>query len=103
VSGHTIPTASGSSPRSRHQPGRQDHSLSHRNSGLKAYLNDVRFDLPVGTKDDHGIGGFACITDSSSNGTNGIVADLATGKSWRRLNNYSSTLPEPGFVIFAEG
>ena len=73
-------------------------------AGLNAYLNDVRFDLTVGTKDDHGIGGFAYITDSSSNGPNGIVVvDLATGKSWRRLDNHPSTLPEPGFVIFAEG
>jgi sugar lactone lactonase YvrE len=73
-------------------------------AGLDAYLNDVRFDLTVGTKDDHGIGGFAYITDSSGNGPNGIVVvDLATGKSWRRLNNHPSTIPEPGFVIFAEG
>ena len=48
--------------------------------------------------------GFAYITDSSDKGPNGIVVvDLATGKSWRRLNNHVSTLPEPGFVLVAEG
>ncbi len=48
--------------------------------------------------------GFAYITDSSDKGPNGIVVvDLATGKSWRRLNNHFSTLPEPGYVSIAEG
>jgi sugar lactone lactonase YvrE len=72
-------------------------------AGPNSYLNDVRFDLTVGTELG-GIRGTAYITDSSSNGPNGIVVvDLATGKSWRRLNNHPSTMPEPGFVIFAEG
>ncbi len=67
-------------------------------AGLNSYMNDVRFDLTVGT------GGFAYITDSSSKGPNGIVVvDLGTGKSWRRLNNHASTLPEEGFISFAEG
>ena len=48
--------------------------------------------------------GTAYITDSSSQGPNGIVVvDLATGKSWRRLNQHASTLGEPGFLMFAEG
>jgi sugar lactone lactonase YvrE len=48
--------------------------------------------------------GTAYITDSSSQGPNGIVVlDLATGKSWRRLNQHVSTLGEPGFLMFAEG
>ena len=51
-----------------------------------------------------GVRGFAYITDSSTDGPNGIVVvDLATGRSWRRLNDHFSTLPEPGFVSFAEG
>ena len=50
------------------------------------------------------IHGTAYITDSSSQGPNGIVVvDLATGKSMRRLNQHVSTLGEPGFLMFAEG
>lgn len=56
----------------------------------------------VGTAD--GIHGTAYITDSSSEGPNAIVVvDLATGKSWRRLNQHSSVLAEDGFLMFAEG
>ena len=50
------------------------------------------------------IRGTAYITDSSSQGPNGIVVvDLATGKSMRRLNQHISTQSEPGFLMFAEG
>ncbi|MGI8769915.1 MAG: L-dopachrome tautomerase-related protein [Acidobacteriaceae bacterium] len=67
-------------------------------AGPNSYMNDVRFDLSVGD------GGFAYITDSSSDGPNGIVVvDLASGKSWRRLNKHPSTDPEPGFLPTAEG
>ena len=62
------------------------------------YLNDVRFDLTRGTE------GIAFITDSSSEGTNAIiVVDLASGKSWRRLDKHPSTLAEPNFVPIVEG
>jgi sugar lactone lactonase YvrE len=62
------------------------------------YLNDVRFDL------HHGAEGMAFITDSASNGPNGIiVVDLASGKSWRRLNDHPSTKPDPVFVPVVEG
>jgi sugar lactone lactonase YvrE len=62
------------------------------------YLNDVRFDLHRGS------GGMAFITDSTSSGPNGIiVVDLATGKSWRRLNDHPSTKPDPEFVPVVEG
>ena len=51
-----------------------------------------------------GIHGTAYITDSSSEGPNAIVVvDLATGKSWRRLNQHSSTLSEDQFLMFAQG
>ena len=50
------------------------------------------------------IQGTAYITDSSSEGPNAIVVvDLGTGKSWRRLNQHSSTLSEDQFLMFAEG
>lgn len=50
------------------------------------YLNDIRFDLRRGKE------GVAYITDSAQNGSNGIiVVDLASGESWRRLNDHPST------------
>ncbi|GAC1360147.1 MAG: L-dopachrome tautomerase-related protein [Acidobacteriaceae bacterium] len=50
------------------------------------------------------IHGTAYITDSASEGPNAIiVVDLATGKSFRRLNQHISVLGEPGFLMFAEG
>ncbi len=50
------------------------------------------------------IHGTAYITDSSSEGPNAIVVvDLATGKSFRRLNQHSSVLSEDQFLMFAEG
>jgi len=62
------------------------------------YLNDIRFDLRRGKE------GMAFITDSSSNGPNGIiVVDLASGRSWRRLNNHPSTKAVPGFLPTVEG
>jgi sugar lactone lactonase YvrE len=63
-----------------------------------SYLNDVRFDMRKGS------GGVAFITDSTSTGPNGIiVVDLASGKSWRRLNDHPSTKPDPQFVPVVEG
>ena len=51
-----------------------------------------------------GIHGTAYITDSSSEGPNAlIVVDLATGRSFRRLNQHSSVLSEDSFLMFAEG
>ena len=62
------------------------------------YLNDIRFDLTRGTE------GMAFITDSSSDGTNGIiVVDLASGESWRKLDRHPSTLAEANFVPIVEG
>jgi len=62
------------------------------------YLNDIRFDLRRGS------GGMAFITDSSDKGPNGIiVVDLASGKSWRRLNDHPSTKAVPGFLPSVEG
>ncbi|GAB1542577.1 L-dopachrome tautomerase-related protein [Scytonema sp. NUACC21] len=71
------------------------------NVALKTtYLNDVRFDLRRGKE------GIAFITDSSSSGSNGIiVVDLASGKSWRRLNDHPSTKAEDisQFLPIVEG
>jgi len=62
------------------------------------YLNDVRFDLHRGAE------GMAFITDSASTGANAIiVVDLASGKSWRRLNDHPSTKPDSAFVPVVEG
>ncbi len=64
------------------------------------YLNDVRFDLRLGSE------GMAFITDSSQNGPNGIiVVDLASGVSWRRLHDHPSTKAEDlqNFLPIVEG
>lgn len=62
------------------------------------YLNDIRFDLRRGQA------GMAFITDSSDKGPNGIiVVDLASGRSWRRLNDHPSTKAEPNFLPTVEG
>lgn len=64
------------------------------------YLNDVRFDLRRGDE------GIAFITDSAQKGANGIiVVDLATGESWRRLNDHPSTKAEEieTFLPIVEG
>lgn len=62
------------------------------------YLNDVRFDL------HRGKAGMAFITDSSTNGPNGIiVVDLDSGKAWRRLNDHPSTKAQPFFQPIVEG
>jgi len=51
-----------------------------------AYLNDTRLDLRRGRE------GVACINDSAQNESNGIIAaDLASGESWRTLNDHPST------------
>jgi sugar lactone lactonase YvrE len=60
-----------------------------------SYLNDVRFDLRRGT------GGMAFITDSGAGGI--VVVDLASGESWRQLDQHPSVLPSPGLVQSSEG
>jgi sugar lactone lactonase YvrE len=65
-----------------------------------SYLNDVRFDLRRGRA------GAAFITDSSDQGRNGlIVVDLATGQSWRRLDDHPSTKGQapPELRMIVEG
>ena len=63
-----------------------------------SYVNDARFDLHRGPE------GMAFVTDSASAGPNGIiVVDLASGESWRRLNDHPSTKPDPEFVPVVEG
>ncbi len=69
-------------------------NVAHKNS----YLNDVRFDL------SRSKAGMAFITDSSSVGPNGIiVVDLASGESWRKLNDHNSVRPVAGFLPIIEG
>jgi sugar lactone lactonase YvrE len=63
-----------------------------------SYLNDIRFDLRKGKE------GLAYITDSGAGSPGGIVVvDLASGRSFRRLNNHPSVQPVPRFVPFVEG
>ena len=62
------------------------------------YLNDVRFDLRRGHS------GMAFMTDSGEHGPNGIVvADLGTGKSWRRLAYHPTSRAEYHFLPIVEG
>lgn len=64
-------------------------------AGPRSFVNDVRFDL---------VHGFAYLTDATPDGPNGlIVVNLATGESWRRLDDTPSTLPAPGFVPTIDG
>lgn len=74
-------------------------------AGPTSYMNDVRFDLRIGSPaGTDGIRGIAYITDSSEKGPTGfVIVDLATGEAWRKLDNTASVKPEPGFVMFAEG
>jgi sugar lactone lactonase YvrE len=67
-----------------------------------SYLNDVRFDLRANiTQSGKGV---AYITDSSSEGRNGIViVDLGTGESWRHLTLDRSVRSEPQFLPFVWG
>jgi sugar lactone lactonase YvrE len=69
------------------------------NVALKStYLNDIRFNLKMGKE------GVAFITDSSDSGPNGIiVVDLASGTSWRRLNDHPSTKADQNFTPTVEG
>lgn len=67
-----------------------------------SYLNDVRFDLrPSISSSGKGI---AYITDSSTEGRNGIViVDLGTHESWRHLDGTPEVRPEPRFVASVWG
>lgn len=67
-----------------------------------SYLNDVRFDLRSNiTTSGKGV---AYITDSSTEGRNGIViVDLGTGESWRHLDLDRSVRSEPQFLPFVWG
>ncbi|KAJ4415380.1 hypothetical protein N0V82_007375 [Gnomoniopsis sp. IMI 355080] len=67
-----------------------------------SYLNDVRFDLrPAVTSTGKGV---AYITDSSSEGRNGlIIVDLGTGESWRHVSATEAVRPDAGFVGWVSG
>lgn len=74
-------------------------------AGQTSYMNDVRFDLRIGSPAGaDGIHGIAYITDSSEKGPTGfVVVDLATGQAWRKLDDIDAVKPESGFLMFAEG
>lgn len=66
----------------------------------KSHLNDVRVDLRWGED------GVAFITDSAEEGEGAnaiVVVDLASGRSWRKLNNHPSTKAISGFLPIVEG
>lgn len=67
-----------------------------------SYVNDVRFDLRPGlTSSGKGV---AYITDSSSEGRNGlIIVDLGTGESWRHVSATVAVRPDAGFVGWVSG
>ena len=59
-----------------------------------SYLNDLRIDL------NHGEEGIIYITDSSGEGRNGIVmADIATGETWRHLDLHPAVRTQQQFVF----
>ncbi|KAL1943936.1 hypothetical protein VTO73DRAFT_3754 [Trametes versicolor] len=62
---------------------------------MDSSLNDVRFDLRGG--------GFAYITDSSPQRPGIVVVNLASGQSWRHLDNHPSVSAESGFISFHNG
>lgn len=56
-----------------------------------SYMNDLRFDMRANATASGG--GIAYIVDSSNEGRTGfIMIDLATGESWRQLDQHPSTL-----------
>ena len=61
----------------------------------QTYLNDVRFDLKRGDQ------GTAYITDSGAGGI--IVVDLASGKSWRKLDDHPSVMADKSLTLNVEG
>jgi hypothetical protein len=67
-----------------------------------SYLNDVRFDLrPSVSACGEGV---AYLTDSSSEGRNGIIiVDLGTGESWRHLDGIAEVRADRGFVPYVWG
>jgi sugar lactone lactonase YvrE len=68
-----------------------------------SYLNDVRFDLRPHLSGTSGQG-IAYITDSSTEGRNGIVmADLGTGESWRHLDGNDAVHIEKQHVQYLWG
>ncbi|KAF2852826.1 hypothetical protein T440DRAFT_19718 [Plenodomus tracheiphilus IPT5] len=67
-----------------------------------SYLNDIRFDLRASSTSSGN--GIAYITDSSSEGRNGIIiVDLESGESWRHLNGIAEVRASRGFVPYVWG
>ena len=106
----TVPGSRAAADPSR-PPADPAHPLAERSPGTTSFISagsaateaEARANLAA-AKSRADIHGTAYITDSSSQGPNAIiVVDLATGLSFRRLNQHISTQGEPGFVMFAEG
>lgn len=69
-----------------------------------SYLNDVRFDLRGDISGGNFTEGVAYITDSSTEGRNGIIiVNLGTGESWRHLDGVQQVRADPQFVPFIWG
>ncbi|CZT50145.1 uncharacterized protein RSE6_11082 [Rhynchosporium secalis] len=67
-----------------------------------SYMNDLHFDMRPNVTESGG--GIAYIVDSSNEGRTGfIMIDLATGESWRHLNQHPSTLRTYGDVPSYQG
>ncbi|KAL2067741.1 hypothetical protein VTL71DRAFT_15837 [Oculimacula yallundae] len=67
-----------------------------------SYMNDLRFDMRSNATESGG--GIAYIVDSSNEGRTGfLMIDLATGESWRHLNQHPSTLRTYGDVASYQG
>ena len=67
-------------------------------AGRTAFLNDVRIDLSRGAE------GTAFLTDASPMGPNGIVVvDLASGRSFRKLQDHAATKPVKKLKLEVEG
>ena len=70
------------------------------------YLNDIRVDRSQGLSglDSDGTQGVAYITDSSSEGRNGIIIlDLTSGDSWRHLDGDPRVRPLEQVLPFVWG
>ena len=84
----------------------QTHAFPDTVAYPDSYLNDVRVDRTprLSGLTGNGSEGVAYITDSSSEGRNGIiVVDLTSGESWRHLDNDPRVRPLEQVLPFVQG